>query len=234
MTLARRTEPGLVREALTLPLLLLTVTLAGGLRVAVDGTLAFVAPPLMALVLAVLLFGALFRGDVLVPESLVSPDSLPLENASGMVVLLALFVASAQTLHLVTPEAGLLAFTFNLVFLVLLANTIVTRPDRPRLLGSLLVMLGAAFVVKYVILAAIYAADGGLTRRVVLALLDGVSLGALAYQPPGPATGYIAFASGILFLTGLTLLPPRRSVSTVALTTIEEPSRPPARRRADP
>ena len=70
-------------------------------------------------------------------------------------------MASAQTLHLVTPEAGLLAFTYNLVFLVLLGNTIVARPDRPRLLGSLLVILGAAFVVKYVILAAIYAADGG-------------------------------------------------------------------------
>jgi hypothetical protein len=90
---------------------------------------------------------------------------------------------------------------------VLLANTLVVRPDRPRLLSSLLVIVGAAFVLKYVVLGALYAPEGGLTRRVVMALLEGVSLGALAYSPPGPATGYIAFAVALLFLVGLALLP---------------------------
>jgi hypothetical protein len=227
-------DPRLLREAFTLPLLFLTVTLAGGLRVAADGTLTFAPPPLMALVLAVLLFGALFRAEVLVPAALVRPDRSMLENASGVVVLVTLFAAAAQTLNTVTPEAGLLAFTYNLVFLVLLGNTIVARPDRPRLLGSLLVILGAAFVVKYVVLSAIYAPEGGLTRRVVLALLDGVSLGTLAYQPAGPATGYVAFATGLLFLIGLGLLPSRRPSTAWALVPIDEPPPPPARRRADP
>jgi hypothetical protein len=226
-------EPGLVREAFTLPLIFLTVTLAGGVRIAPDGALAFVAPPLMALVLAVMLFGALFRADVLVPEALVRQGRSAMENASGLVVVVTLFAAAAQTLNLVTPEAGLLAFTYNLVFLVLLGNTIVARPDRPRLLGSLLVILGAAYVVKYVILGAIYAPDGGLTRRVVLALLDGVSLGGLAYQPPGPATGYVAFLASVLFLIGLGLLPGRPSSTSWALETIEEPPRSPARRQDD-
>jgi hypothetical protein len=222
-----------VHEAFTLPLLFLTVTLAGGLRIAADGTLGFVAPPLMALVLAVLLFAALFRAGVLVPEALVRQDRSVLENASGVVVVLTLFAATAQTLNLVTPEAGLLAFSCNLVFLVLLGNTIVARPDRPRLLASLLVMLGAAFVVKYVMLGAVYASNGGLTRRVVLALLEGVSLGTLSYRPPGPATGYVAFAAGMLFLIGLALLPARPQESIVAVATVDPLPRSPARRRAD-
>jgi hypothetical protein len=97
----------------------------------------------------------------------------------------------------------------------------VARPDRSRLLGSLMVILGAAFVVKYVVLGSLYASNGGLTRRVVLALLEGVSLGALAYEPPGPITGYVAFATALLFLTGLSLLPVRRPIETTSLVVAE-------------
>ena len=96
---------------------------------------------------------------------------------------------------------------------MLLGNTLAASPDRSRHLASLLVIFGSAFVVKYVILAAIYAPGSGLTKRVVLALLEGVSLGALAYQAPGPATGYVAFFTGLLFLIGLAGLPRRRGVS---------------------
>jgi hypothetical protein len=40
-----------------------------------------------------------------------------------------------------------------------------------------------------------------------MALVEGVSLGSLAYQPPGPATGYVAFATTLLFLGGIAALP---------------------------
>jgi hypothetical protein len=231
MTRGSRHEPDLVREAFALPLVFLTVTLGGGVRVAANGTLAFAAPPLMALVLAVMLIATLYRCGVLVPESLVRPDRPALANLNGVVVVVALLGAAAQTLNAMTPEAGLLAFTYNLVWLVLFANTLVARPDRPRLLGSLLVVFGAAFVVKYVVLSALYAPNGGLTRRVVTALLEGVSLGTLAYQPPGPATGYIAFGVGLLFFIGLGLLPVPRLEPAPALVLVEEP-RPP--RAPDP
>ena len=205
-----RPAPALVREAFTLPLIFLTTTLGGGLRVSASGALAFVAPPLMSLVLAVMLLAALYRSGVLAPETLIRPDRPALANLNGAVVLMTLVLAAAQTINTLTPEAGLLSFTWNVVFVVLLANTLVVRPDRQRLLGSLLVIIGAAFVLKYVVLGAIYAPEGGLTRRVVLALLEGVSLGALAYAPPGPATGYIAFGVALLFLIGLVLLPMNR------------------------
>jgi hypothetical protein len=40
-----------------------------------------------------------------------------------------------------------------------------------------------------------------------MALVEGVSLGTLAYQPPGPATGYVAFATVLLYLVGVYSLP---------------------------
>ena len=127
-----------------------------------------------------------------------------------------------------TPEAGLLALTFNLVFVVLLGNTMVARPDRGRLLASLLVVFGAALVAKYVLLGAIYAPGAGLTKRIAMALLEGLSLGALSYEPPGPATGYLAFFAALLFLIGLVLLPQGVPRATASLS---PPRSAPPRRR---
>ena len=45
-----------------------------------------------------------------------------------------------------------------------------------------------------------------MTKRVAMALVEGVSLGTLRYEPPGPATGYVAFATGLLFLAGIAAL----------------------------
>ena len=41
---------------------------------------------------------------------------------------------------------------------------------------------------KYVVLGSLYAPDSSLMKRAMMGLLEGVSLGGLAYQPPGPAT----------------------------------------------
>jgi len=201
-----RTE-GVRREAFALPLLFLTVTLLGGLRIDGAGGLRFLAPPLMALVLAVALAGTLYRAGALVPAALVRRSRTGLENLSGLVVVGTLFVAGAQVMSTLTPEAGLLAFVFNVAWLVLFGNTLAARPDRPRLLASLLVVFGSAFVVKYVLLGPMYAPEGAVTRRVMVALLEGVSLGALAYEPPGPATGYVAFVTALLYLGGVAALP---------------------------
>jgi len=59
-------------EVFCLPLLFLTVTLLGGLRV--DARVVFAPPPLSALVLAILLIAALVRCGAVAPERLLHAD----------------------------------------------------------------------------------------------------------------------------------------------------------------
>src|SRR5262249_13163379 len=139
-----------------LPLSFLTVAGAGGLRLApTGGALSFVPPPLIALVLAVLLMGAMVRAGLLVPAALLGDERTGLENLSGAVVVLTLFLASAQLFTCLTPDSGVLRLVFNLFFLLLLWTTLAAQPDRVRLLRSLLVVFGWAYVVRYVALAAL-------------------------------------------------------------------------------
>jgi len=201
------------REAVTLPLLLLTVAALGGVRVAQGGSLSLAPPSLMSLILATVLVGALVRSRALVPSRLVNDHRTPIENTSGVVVLVALLAATAQVFTLVTPATGLLAFVFTTFFALLLWNTLAAEPDRRQLLRSLLVVFGGAFVLKFVVLAALYEPQGGLLRRVMLTLLEGVSLGTLGFVPDGAATGYLAFVTLALYFVALVLLPAQRSQS---------------------
>jgi len=203
------------REAMTLPLLLLTVAALGGVRVTIAGALVFVPPSLMSLVLGVLLVATLVRSGALAPDRLMSGHRTALENASGAVVGASLLAASAQVFTLVTPAAGFLAFVFTAFYLLLLWNTLAVEPDRRQLLRSLLVVLGGAFVLKFVVLAAVYDPASGLLRRVVLAMVEGVSLGALGFVPDSPATGYLAFVALAGFFLALILLPGRRGARNV-------------------
>ena len=197
-----------IHEAVSLPLLLIGVTLGGGFRSApADGRFEFLPPPIMALVLAVLLMGILVRAGVLVPWMLVGPHRHPLENASGAMLGLALLLASAQVFNCLTPEAGLLQVLANVFFLVLLLNTLAARPNGARVLQSLGVVFLSAFVLKFVVLDGLYAPQGSLAQRVLMTLLEGVSLGALGYAPHGRATGYVAFATVLVYLFTLVLLP---------------------------
>lgn len=199
------------REAFTLPMLLLTVAALGGVRVSQAGALAFVPPSLMSLILGVGLLGVLVRSGALIPARLVNDHRSALENASGALVLATLVAASAQVFSLVTPAAGLLAFVFTIFFVLLLWNTLAVEPDRRQVLRSLFVVFGGAFVLKFVVLAAIYEPDGGLLRRVLLTMLEGVSLGTLGFVPDGAATGYIAFLTLAMYFVALVLLPGRRA-----------------------
>lgn len=198
------------REALTLPLVFLTVAGGAGVRVTAAGALAFVPPSLMGLVLATLLLAVLIRSGALSAARLVRDERAPLENTSGMIVLLSLVAASAQVFTLVTPSSGLLAFVFTTFFLLLLWNTLAVEPDRRQVLRSLAVVFGGAFALKFVVLASVYDPSGGVMRSVMLALLKGVSLGAIGFVPDGPATGYLAFVVLALYFVGLVLLPGRQ------------------------
>lgn len=193
------------REAIALPLVFLTVALLGGLRIA--DRVALLPPPLFALVLSVLLLGLLVRCGALAPDRLIHASRSTLANLNGLIVLLAAFLASAQAFNVATPESGAPRVLFNLVFLVLLANTIAASPDRVRVLRSLLVIFGSAFIVKFIVLAALSNPAEGLFTRALRVLFEGVTLGSVTQGVFHPATGYIAFCTLMLYLCGLVLLP---------------------------
>jgi hypothetical protein len=194
-----------VTEAVYLPMLFLTVALLGGLRV--DDRLTFVPPPLFALVLGMMLFGVLVRGQVLAPERLMRASRPPLENLNGLAVIFSLFFAATQIFNLVTPEAGLPFLLFNVFLFVLLVNTLAASPDRVSVLRSMAVITGAAFILKFIVLGALSDPGAGALKRVLLVLLEGITLGTLTQPPLHQTAGYLAFATLVLFLIGLAMLP---------------------------
>ena len=193
-----------LRESFVLPGLFLTVALLGGLRVA--GDVRLVPPSVMALVLAMLLLGCLVRGRVLVPERFMHGSRTAMENVSGLVVLLSLFAACAQLFNLVTPEGGVLHLLFSVFFLVQLLTTLAAVRDRVLLLRGLAVLLGSAFLLRFVVLESLYSSEGGTLQRVLTVLLEGVTLGTLGYTSNAPVTGYAAFLALTLFIAGLILM----------------------------
>ena len=207
MTDNRTRNSALVRFVL-LPTVFLTVALLGGLRVSAGtGALVFVAPPLVTLILAVMLLALFVRGRALDPGRWLSGENSVLTNVSHALTLAALFFASAQSFNSVLPEAGLLRWMFSFFFLWTLWNNQFSSFDPRRLLRSLAALFGTAFVLKHMLLAALYAPDGGWQRRLAGALLEGVTLGALGGEASAPATGYISFFTLALYVGGLALLP---------------------------
>jgi hypothetical protein len=192
-------------EALYLPLVLLTVILFGGLRVA--DRLVFAPPPLFTLVLGVMLFGVLVRGQVFAPDRLLNASRPALSNLNGLVVVLGTFFAATQVFSLVIPEAGLPFVLFNVFLFVLLVNTMAGSHDRVSVLRSLAVVTGAAFVLKFVVLAALSEPGEGTLKRVLQAMLEGMTLGTLTQPVLHPASGYLAFFTIALFLVSLAMLP---------------------------
>lgn len=194
-----------LREAIVLPLLFLTVALFGGLDA--GAARPWTEPSLFSLILAVLLIGVLVRSGALAPDRLMHGSRSILANTNGIIVLATLLVGSAQVLHMLTPRSGLPSVLVGLVLFLMLVNTWVAVPDRPRVLRSLAVVLGSAFLLKFVVLAALADPDGGRTKRVLVALFDVATLGTITQDPLHPAAGYVAFAVCGLYLVGIAGLP---------------------------
>ncbi len=204
----RATNRALVRHLL-LPTVFLTVALLGGLRVAAEtGALVFVAPPLVSLVMAVMLVSLFVRGGAVRVGSWLTADRGALENVSHALTLGALFFASAQAFNSVLPDAGLVRWMLSFFLLWTLWQNQFSYFDPRRLLRSLAALFGTAFLVKHVLLASLYAPDGGWLRRLAGALLEGVTLGTLEGTAYAPATGYVSFFALALYVLGLFLLPP--------------------------
>lgn len=195
------------REAFTLPLALLTVAGAGGMRLLPGGGIRFEPPPLMALLLGTALVALLARSKAVDLARLFSPARRPLENASGAVIAVALLAATAQLFHLLTPSSGLLNLFVNVLFLALLANTFARKTDRAHLLWSLAVAFGSVLVLKYVLLDGLGATGGSLGRRLFASAIEGLSLGVLGVEGYAPAMGYVAFIVTALYVVTLWWMP---------------------------
>jgi hypothetical protein len=207
MTADNRSRNQALLRFVLLPLLFSTVALLGGLRISVDTrAFVFVAPPLVTLVLAVLLMMLFVRGRLLQFHRWVSSDHPPLTNISHGWMLLTLFFASAQAFNSVLPERGLLHWLFSFFFLWTLWNNQFSSFDARRLLRSLTVLFGTAFVLKHMLLASLYSSDGGWLKRLAGVLLQGASLGTLDAPAFAPATGYISFFTLALYVAGLLLV----------------------------
>lgn len=194
-----------VREAVVLPLIFLTVVLVGALRI--QDPLQVVPPSVFSLILASLVVAAFVQSGTLDPDRLMHARRPALENLNGAIVLATAFAATAQALTLVTPDSGLPSVVFGLFLFVVVALVLTASLDRARFLRVLAVLLGSAFVLKFVVLSAISApAESGVTRALQL-LFEGATLGTVSQAPTGPATGYLAFAALLLYLIGVWLLP---------------------------
>lgn len=197
-----------LREAVVLPLLLLTVALVAGARP--GARVELVPPTLFALVLATLLVAALVRSGALATDRLLHASRGTLANANGATVLLALFAASAQVLTLLTPRSGLPLLFVSIFLFVLLLNTLVAVPDRTRLLRSLAITLGAAFAIKFIVLAAVSGPADSRLGRVLVALFDAATFGNVTQEAEPAAAGYLAFATVAAYLSAVALLPHAR------------------------
>ena len=208
---------------IVLPTLLLSAGLLGGLRI--DGQtrqFIFIAPPLVTLLLAILLMSLFLRVGAIELRHWLTIEQPMMTNVSHLLTLIALFFASAQAFNSVLPENGLLHWMFSVFFLWTLWTNQFSIFDPRRLLRSLVVLFGTAFVLKHLVVAGLYAPEGGWLRGLTSTLLQGIAIDVPAFAP---ATGYISFFALALYVAGLLLITPipvRLRASTVNKLTVRE------------
>jgi hypothetical protein len=196
-------------QFIVLPTTLLTVALLGGLRVdAHSKQFVFIPPPLVTLVLAVLLLSLFVRAGAIDLQRWLSLEQPLFTNIAHLLILVALFFASAQAFNSVLPESGLLHWMFAFFFLWTLWTNQWSSFDTRRLLKSLIVLFGTAFLMKHLLVSGLYATEGGWLRRLAATLLQGVAIDVPGFAP---ATGYISFFALALYVGGLLLLSPAPS-----------------------
>lgn len=192
-------------QFIVLPTILLTVGLLGGLRVdAQTRQFVFIAPPLVTLVLAILLMSLFARAGAIDLPRWLAIEQPMLTNVSHLLTLVALFFASAQAFNSVLPESGLLHWMFSFFFLWTLWTNQFSAFDTRRLLRSLVVLFGTAFVLKHLLVSGLYAPEGGWLRRIASMLLQGIAINIPAFAP---VTGYVSFFALALYVGGLLLIP---------------------------
>jgi hypothetical protein len=191
---------------IVMPTILLTVGLLGGLRIdAQTRQFVFLAPPLVTLVLAILLGSLFVRAGAIDLHRWLAIEQPMLTNVAHLLTLMALLFASAQAFNSVLPESGLLHWMFSFFFLWTLWTNQFSAFDPRRLLKSLIVLFGTAFVLKHLFVSGLYAPEGGWFKRIAAALLQGIAVDVPAFAP---VTGYVSFFALALYVVGLLLMVP--------------------------
>jgi hypothetical protein len=194
-----------LREAVVLPLVFLSIVLAGSLRPGAQMTVA--VPSLGSLIAGMVIIALLVRSGTLDPHRLMHPARSAIANVNGLSVLVTAFVASAQMITMLVPESGVPALIAWIVLASLLVQALAIGPDRSRLLRGLMVTFGAAFTLKFIVLATLSSPAEGRMARAIQLLFEGVTLGGVSQRTPHPAEGYLAFVTIVAYLTGVAFLP---------------------------
>lgn len=192
-----------------LPLIFLTATLLGGVRLnAEDDALLFLKPALICFIFAVITLVLFFRANLLKLDGWFSENFSTLKNIANATVLFTLFSASAQLYNSLLPERGLPFWVFAFCFFWTLWNNLFAEFQGKRLLQSLGSVFALAFVAKYLLLAYLTAPTNSSWWR---GLLENPTQEALTWLLDLPrfsaGTGYIQFFAVILYLLGLFLMP---------------------------
>ncbi len=192
-----------------LPLIFLTVTLLGGMRIgSTDSAFIFLKPPLICLVFAAVLMILFFRARLIVLDGWFNERFSGLKHAANATVVLSVFAASTQLFNSLLPEKGLPFWVVGFCFLWTLWNNLFAEFDTKKLLRSLGALFGLAFVVKYLILANLTAPNSqGWIQRIFENPAKEAFTWVLDLSRYGAATGYLQFLAVILFLIGLLLTP---------------------------
>src|SRR5262249_22094946 len=199
-----------IKQHIVAPVLFLTVALTAGIRFQIGtNALQFIYPPLVSCIIGALAMVLLVRCGVVEVAGSHAENEGVLDSASRLVLAIAVYLATVQIFSTVTPERGLLSLFFNLFYLLILINDLFVVFNPRRLAGALAAILGVSFLLKYLLLADLFAPSSSWGKYIFQELVKAGSLGALDQEPFGPATGYLAFFSVALYVLGLYLIAPR-------------------------
>ncbi len=195
---------------LVLPLIFLTVSLLGGLRLSAENNaFIFLKPALICLIFATILLILLFRAELIRLSDYFAEEFSTQTNIANGAILLTLFAASAQIFNALLPEKGLMFWIIGFFFFWTLWNNLFVDFKAKRLLQSLGSLFGLAFVVKYLVLANLTASgESTWTQKILEGLMKEASFGLLDLPKFSSATGYIQFFTLTFYVVGLILLSP--------------------------
>jgi hypothetical protein len=209
ITHSPREKNSLYLRYLVLPIVFLTVTLLGGLRISgTDASFIFLKPALICLIFAALMLVLFARARLIQLDGWFTEDFTTLKNIANGFVLFTLFAAGTQVFNSLTPEQGLPFWIVAFCFFWTLWNNLFADFDTKKLFRSLGGLFGLAFVIKYLVLANLTAPAG---RSWFEAMTENPGQEAITRLLDLPrfsgATGYIQFFTVGLFLLGLYIFP---------------------------
>lgn len=193
-----------------LPIIFLTVTMLGGLRISgLDSSFIFLKPALFCLIFAAVMLVLFFRAGLISLDSWFAEEFALVKNVANTAVLITLFLATTQLFNSLLPEQGLPFWIVAFCFFWTLWNNLFADFDTKKLLRSLGGLFGLAFVVKYLVLANLAApASESWLRSLIENPTKEAFTWLLDLPRFAPATGYLQFFAVVFYLIGLFLLPP--------------------------